>query len=231
MGKDLYEYSPSIYHFRYYENEKKLVHNSISTIFSLDHKVYQGGVYLYYSLKPDEQGNIDVNDILYIGMTSNYANRFYDHNISKSRKGTKRHLVDDFFKKTNLRLGILLFAFDRADSFFNYLTNDDDKLRYCAFGPKNEELHDAHNGNNQIEYEFNDYKNKFEKCLANAYKEKQGRFPLWWEDKDCKDLDTDESSIQARGLISYLLDEDPQYPCDYKESCGFRTAKKMQENI
>lgn len=226
MTTDLHAYLPQVIRFHYYEYQKDLVHQCLSTIFGMNHRIFRGGVYLYHDLVKKE-GTWESSDILYIGMTNNYADRFHTHNLCNAVDGNKREQIDKYFQETNSPLGLMLFAFKNPCGEFPEKLPDDYFL-YSESEDQTEVL-DNHHAEQTLE-KFERYKTLFERTLASSYKGLKGDFPKWWDDSDKEGIGSDESNIQARRFIKYVIGSDDYESLDYTFLDGFKVAKAMQES-
>lgn len=213
---DLYKFLPSIIEFRYSQRNAKLVQNAIRTLFSLEHRIFSGGVYIYFSLKKEDSVLIP-DEILYVGETGNYSKRFGNHNFDSSAPGNKRAFIDAHFLNNQFDLGLYLFAFKRPVSSVEFYSNKEDEIdheRSCI-------LLDDH---------FSEYRNYFERIIVREFKNIKGRNPPWFEDRDRITFSGDEPMIQAKQFVQWIYGHDDA-SLDYYMEDGFKAAQKMQEAV
>ncbi|MGE3756241.1 MAG: hypothetical protein AB7H97_00705 [Pseudobdellovibrionaceae bacterium] len=210
---DLFKFLPSIVEFRYTADQKMLVHSALKTIFSLDHQVFSGGIYLYYETEKDAHGDFEQNEILYVGETDQYSKRFRNHNLDAPLNGNKRTFIDEYFK-THTHLGFYLFAFKRPVSYMNTEATGEDAIdheRDCALADES----------------FKQHRHYFERILVQEFKNYRGRNPLWFNDRERKTFSRDEPKLQSAHFLRWFYGNG-DYALDYHMDDGFELAAKMQ---
>jgi hypothetical protein len=212
---DLFKYSPSLVEFRYREDQKYLVYNALKTLFSLDHRVFSGGIYIYFSTEKLGQGDFNDIDILYVGETDSYSRRFKNHNSDEPLNGNKRTFVDEYFKASK-HLGLYIFAFKRTITALDF--------------KEGEEAEDHEHDCVLLDEDFREHRHHFERILVREFKNVRGIPPRWFNDKERRTFSGDEAMLQSVHFIKRFYGND-EYALDFYLEDGFDLAQKMQESV
>lgn len=212
---NLFQYSPSIVEFRYTKDHQHLVYSALKTLFSLNHRVFSGGVYVYFSTEKSQQGDWNDTEILYVGETDSYSRRFKNHNLDNALDGNKRVFVDDYFKNAK-HLGLYMFAFKRPVTYMNFEEGQaaDDHEHDCIL----------------LDEAFAEHRRYFERILVREIKNYRSILPSWYSDRERRTFSSDEAAVQSVHFIRWFYGH-PDYALDFYMEDGFDLAKKMQESV